>query len=227
MLKNKTSFANRSQVDAVYSEKSQQSLNSETIISKINNDELIRKYKNRLIDESSNIKKKGGLSDKKVQEILNVPKGSRPNTSEYLSKEYINIHIQKFDNGYSYLLTKNQYKMYVYKKEYLGIPSDGTLFVAPTGSIDELCDLAKNNYAVFESILGFEPGYYSNGNGLIRIDIKADIRFNVRIPTGNEAGVNNYWIPGGFTSGGMPEAITDLIPNTEEFVKISEIKGAK
>ena len=224
---NETSFANQSQVDAVYSEKSQQSLNSETIISKINNDELIRKYKNRLIDESSNIKKKGGLSDKKVQEILNVPKGSRPNTSEYLSKEYINIHIQKFDNGYSYLLTKNQYKMYVYKKENLGIPSDGTLFVAPTGFIDELCDLAKNNYAVFESILGFEPGYYSNGNGLIRIDIKADIRFNVRIPTGNEAGVNNYWIPGGFTSGGMPEAITDLIPNTEEFVKISEIKGAK
>ena len=33
---------------------------------------------------------------------------------------------------------------------------------------------------------------------------------NLRIPSGNEGGANDQWIPGGFTSGGVPEAVVDL-----------------
>ena len=35
---------------------------------------------------------------------------------------------------------------------------------------------------------------------------------NIRVPSGNEATANDLWIPGGYTSGGVPEAITDTIP---------------
>lgn len=31
-----------------------------------------------------------------------------------------------------------------------------------------------------------------------------------KLPSGNEAGVNDKWIPGGYTSGGVPEATLDL-----------------
>ena len=35
---------------------------------------------------------------------------------------------------------------------------------------------------------------------------------NIRIPSGNETGANKLWVPGGYTSGGVPEAITNTIP---------------
>lgn len=44
------------------------------------------------------------------------------------------------------------------------------------------------------------------------------------MPSGNEAGANSHWIPGGKTDGGIMEAITDLIPNTPNNVKITELR---
>lgn len=44
----------------------------------------------------------------------------------------------------------------------------------------------------------------------------------MRIPSGNEYGVNDHWIPGGITDGGIPEAVTDLIPNKPDNVTITE-----
>ena len=47
---------------------------------------------------------------------------------------------------------------------------------------------------------------------------------NIRMPSGNEAGANSHWIPGGKTDGEVSEAITDLIPNVSDNIKITEIK---
>ncbi|GAA6134774.1 hypothetical protein NBRC116188_15630 [Oceaniserpentilla sp. 4NH20-0058] len=33
-----------------------------------------------------------------------------------------------------------------------------------------------------------------------------DVNSKISLPTINKDGVNKHWIPGGFTSGGMPEA---------------------
>ena len=44
------------------------------------------------------------------------------------------------------------------------------------------------------------------------------------MPSGNEYGANNHWIPGGYTDGGVPEAVTDLIPNVSGNVTITELK---
>jgi hypothetical protein len=37
---------------------------------------------------------------------------------------------------------------------------------------------------------------------------------NLRIPSGNEAGVNNHWLPGGQTSGGISEAVVNQVPSS-------------
>lgn len=34
---------------------------------------------------------------------------------------------------------------------------------------------------------------------------------NLRMPTGNEAGANNLWVPGGITKNGKSEAVIDPI----------------
>ena len=58
----------------------------------------------------------------------------------------------------------------------------------------------------------------------MRIDIENIDGLNLRIPSGNELGANEYWIPGGKTDGGIPEAVTDLIKKDPSRVKITELK---
>ena len=80
---------------------------------------------------------------------------------------------------------------------------------------------------VYEEALGFDIGHFEDGGGLIRIDVNNVEDLNLRIPSGNEAGANNHWIPGGITDGGVPEAVSDLIPNNKNNVTITEINGGK
>lgn len=58
----------------------------------------------------------------------------------------------------------------------------------------------------------------------MRIDISDLDGLNLRMPSGNEVGANSHWIPGGYTDGGVPEAVTDLIPNISGNVIITELK---
>lgn len=106
----------------------------------------------------------------------------------------------------------------------IGIPSDGTQFVMPKNYCDEIAAKANGDISVYEKLLGFDEGHFSDGGGLIRIDIENLEGLNLRIPSGNEVGANSHWIPGGKTDGGIPEAVTDLIPNEPNNVLITELK---
>ena len=44
---------------------------------------------------------------------------------------------------------------------------------------------------------------------MLRIDIPYDEKLNLRIPSGNEAGANSQWIPGGKLPAGGREAVID------------------
>ncbi len=45
------------------------------------------------------------------------------------------------------------------------------------------------------------------GTHPVRIDVPNST--GLRMPSGNEAGANAQWIPGGYTSGGVMEAVID------------------
>ena len=47
---------------------------------------------------------------------------------------------------------------------------------------------------------------------MVRVDVDDVTGLNLRLPSGNETGANSLWIPGGYTSGNVPEAISDIIP---------------
>ena len=165
-----------------------------------------------------------GLMQSKIDEIINTPKGSRPDPSTYLSQEYIDAHLAQFDDGASIIMTKEQYINYVKGNSTIGIPTDGTQFVLPKNYCDDIASNAAGDIGYYEKALGFDTGHFSDGGGLVRIDIKNLDGLNLRIPSGNEAGANSHWVPGGKTDGGVPEAISDLIPNVPNNVTVLEIK---
>lgn len=151
------------------------------------------------------------LTTQKITEILKIPKGMRPNPNTYLPKAYIEDHLLQFQNGITIIMGLDSYKKYVVPTELIG-REDNTCFVMPSYICDEIDQIANNDISVYERMLSFTTGYFSKQHGLVRLDI-TDLRdLNLRMPSGNELGANEYWIPGGYTIGGIPEAITNLIP---------------
>jgi hypothetical protein len=59
-----------------------------------------------------------------------------------------------------------------------------------------------------ENELGLPEGFLDS-NTIVRIDIADPEAYNLRIPSGNEAGANDQWIPGGFLPDGAPEGVVD------------------
>lgn len=59
----------------------------------------------------------------------------------------------------------------------------------------------------------------------MRIDIDSIIGLTLKIPSGNEAGVNSHWLPGGYTQSGIVEA-TITSPKPSEYIisKINKIE---
>lgn len=154
------------------------------------------------------------LSEKKIKEILKLDKGKRPDPKIYLSKSYINKHIEQFQNGISIILGIDQYNKYVKNNKLIG-REDNTCFVIPT----DICNKINNIYE-YEKILNFPYGHLINQKEIIRLDIKNISNLNLRIPSGNELGTNEYWIPGGYTIYGIPEAISNNIPLNQANIKI-------
>ena len=152
-----------------------------------------------------------GLTQSKIDEILNIPKGSRPDPSTYLSQEFIDAHLSQFDDGVSVIQTEWAYSRYSETNGFVGVPDDNTLFVIPKKYCDDVIARANGDISIIERELGYPEEYFSDGGGLVRIDAANTSDLNLRIPSGNETGANQLWIPGGETSGGVPEAITNTI----------------
>lgn len=95
------------------------------------------------------------------------------------------------------------------------------MFVIPKKFCDTVIKHANGDISIIERELGFPKGYFNDGGGLVRIDSDETIGINLRLPSGNETGANSLWIPGGYTSGGISEAVSNTIPlDKTEITKI-------
>lgn len=143
-----------------------------------------------------------GLSDAKRDEILAMEKGRRPDPSEYLSPEYIEHHLDKFHEGVSRFMPETNLEKY-------GIAQrDGTCFIMPKSEADALIASTGGDPRAMERALGLVEGFLDS-NKVVRIDIDHAEQFNLRVPSGNEAGANEQWIPGGKLPDGASEAVID------------------
>ncbi len=85
-----------------------------------------------------------------------------------------------------------------------------------TGTYVMLKSVADGNPRILEKLLGLEP--MSLGEKTILLDIKNTS--NIRVPSRFEAGAwQGFWEPGGFTNGGIPEAVVDIIKGEEYVIK--------
>jgi hypothetical protein len=147
---------------------------------------------------------RNGWSSKK---ILDLPKGSRPKPSAYLDKSFINNHLSKFDEGGGYITSKGGLDKF--GREMVGRP-DGQ-FLMPKSELDAVLKRADGDISVIERELGIPPGSWK-GQELVRIDVPKPKDLNLRVPSGNEAGANDLWLPGGKLPTGQSEAVVNQIP---------------
>ncbi|MBR2492682.1 MAG: hypothetical protein IKB64_04360, partial [Paludibacteraceae bacterium] len=158
---------------------------------------------------------------------LYTNKGVRPNPSTYLSKEYIDAHMKKFEDGAAFIVTEADYKLH---------PNIGhdSKFVSNPESIEKIVRDANGDLRKIENALGLEKNYLGNNkNEVYIIYIQPKQIKNARMPSGNESGANMFWIPGGCTASenaiGIPEIVIDCshLPNTmfnyEEFKNLIPI----
>ncbi|UCZ58992.1 putative adhesin [Mycolicibacterium phocaicum] len=143
-----------------------------------------------------------GLSPEKRAEILATEKGSRPDPSEYLSPEYIAHHLDQFKDGATRFMPHSNLEKY-------GIAQrDGTSFVMPKSEADAMLARTGGDPRAMERELGLPEGFLDS-HKLARIDIPQPGDANLRVPSGNEAGANDQWIPGGKLPDGASEAVID------------------
>lgn len=142
-----------------------------------------------------------------IDQIVALPKGSRPDPITYLSAEYIRDHLRNFESGASYLVSKN------------ALDNNGRLivgrrdgqFVAPSREVDELLVRTGGDIGLIEKEFGIPPGQWQ-GKEFVRIDVHNPASMNLRIPSGNERGANDLWLPGGTLPTGRLEAVIDPVP---------------
>lgn len=143
-----------------------------------------------------------GLSAAKRDEIIAMEKGTRPDPSTYLPAEYINAHLEQFHDGVARFMTQENLEAF-------GIGQrDGTSFVMPKSEADALMAATGGEPRALENALGLPEGFLDT-NKLVRVDIPGPDKYDLRMPSGNEAGANDQWLPGGRLPDGAREAIID------------------
>lgn len=145
-----------------------------------------------------------GIPPEKVQSILDTNKGSRPDPTSYLPASRVAEHAKAFENGGSRFTLQSSLDKYGLGQR------DGTTFILPKGEADRILKAAGGDPRKLEAALGLPAGQLDSAT-LVRVDFspKALDELNMRIPSGNEAGANAQWLPGGVLPSGANEAVID------------------
>lgn len=142
-----------------------------------------------------------------------TPKGSRPEVSSYMNEEQIGEHLARFEEGDTRFVVESNFKKYGFGQR------DGTAFVLPKSEADKILRDSQGDTELIEESLGLPKGFLSDNN-LVRVDIPDPEKANIRLPSGNEAGANPQWIPGGKLPNGNSEAVIDAGDlGEDEFIK--------
>lgn len=144
-----------------------------------------------------------GLSQSQLDDVVAIEKGLRPDPSTYLPAQYIDDHLALFDDG------ATRFQLQSGLDKYGPGQRDGTSFVVPKAEADRLLAETAGDPRALEQALGLPVGQLDGADPLMRVDFDAPRDHGLRMPSGNEAGANDQWIPGGKLPNGNSEAIVD------------------
>ena len=137
-----------------------------------------------------------------IDDVASIPKGERPDPSTYMSQTDLAEHEALFDEGAVRFTSRRAVEEY-------GTAGSSEAFVMPKSEFDNVLKESGGDLRVVEQKLGLDLGYLGDKDTMA-VYIKPEDMKDIKIPSGNEAGANNYWIPGGKTSGGVSEGVLDL-----------------
>jgi hypothetical protein len=140
----------------------------------------------------------------------------RPPISTYINPAFEAQHLAKFQGEASCLTFESSITSY----NQIG-RNDG-LVILSDSDMDKVLLESGGNVALIEKALGIPNYSWQNRlnnplipDKLVRIKIKNPENFDLRMATGNEAGANEFWIPGGYTPEKYIEAVISPIPATQ------------
>jgi hypothetical protein len=142
--------------------------------------------------------------------------GSLP-PATYLTQDYMDMHKESFSDLASYLMTGEKYDLFIIdeKNEAPNLGYKGALYISTAAEIDRILAEAGGDIAQIEANLGIPPGFWQGKQGIWRVDLIHPEEHLLRLPDGSEAAANEYWSPGGYTSGGTLEAVINPVPKVE------------
>ncbi|MBQ2726863.1 MAG: hypothetical protein IJF78_14255, partial [Clostridia bacterium] len=161
-----------------------------------------------------------GLSDEKVQDLRVITRGDKPEPETYLSKEYIDQHLKKFeDSGCCKFIPGKPVGTVGEGKEGVFVLDNNDKNRILQEAVDP--ETGKIDIKKLEESLGCDPGYLGSDPYIVQVD-KPE---NLRMSTGNEENAwQDKWVPGGVTSGGTNEAVIDPIEKGNySYQKVSDI----
>jgi len=123
----------------------------------------------------------------------------------------VQSHLGEFDDGSSVFIPKSGLEKGVPKYGQLG--RDDGLFVTTPAAADKAERAAGGDRERLKQLLGIPPESWNEP--IMRVDIPPGSQKRLRMPSGFEEGANKLFLWGGYTSGGMPEAVIDPVPQDE------------
>ncbi|HFH9945957.1 TPA: hypothetical protein ACGO80_000144 [Streptococcus suis] len=155
------------------------------------------------------------LSKKVEDGLVSTNNGSRTSPHHVYSVEEIARHLAMFDDGAIKVMSFDSYD-YGLQNYGATIGHQDGHFVMPKSVFDKAVKASDGNPRILEELLGLDQGYL--GDKPVVIDIQH--YKNIRMPSGNEPGAwDGFWEPGGYTQGGIPEAVIDQLNETDYIVR--------
>ena len=173
-------------------------------------DKLTPEERELIFNISKNAPKVEYRPGKTSKSVLSIPKEDRPIVEKVYSSEYIKAHKQQFENGAA------RFQKFQPSENWNGGivgGDDGTSFWLSKEHADIIEKVANGDNRLYEIILGFDDGYLGDGP-LYRLDVTPEVvaEKGLSIPSGNEAGANDWWRPTGRTfPGDIPEGVMEDI----------------
>jgi hypothetical protein len=118
----------------------------------------------------------------------------------------ISEHVESFRYGGSFLVPESAYLRHIRGAQSVG-RADGQ-FITTKAHMDRMLAETRGDPQAIGQRLGTDWS-----TPLYRVDVHNPLLHNARLPSGFEAGANpSKFRWGGYTTGGMPEVVTDPIP---------------
>ena len=152
---------------------------------------------------------------KKQEEIIAMGWKKRPDPSTYLSKDFIQRHLEPFRHGIVRVTTKQNIK------KHKSAGGDDAFALSFEGLVEVLVRTGGDHHKT-EKVLALDKGALASGDAVVAV-VSAHNAPGVRVPSGNEQGANSDWMAGGYTKLGIPEAVVNLRKKPFTIVKLDVV----